>query len=100
MKRTIIRLHWMTKLSLSLTKLCICRIVGGCDRWTRRCESVALLTVLAAGSFYLQDGKNTHFDLWLRFLWREGRILGGSFAKILLKKKLGLRLLVAFGPGT
>jgi hypothetical protein len=31
---------------------------------------------------------------------REGRILGGSFAKILLKKKLGLFFLVSFGPGT
>jgi hypothetical protein len=59
-----------------------------------------LLIDFAAWSFYLQDGKNTHFYLWPRFLGREGRILGGSFAKILLEKKLGLFFWVTLGPGT
>jgi hypothetical protein len=90
----------MIELFFSLRKLCIRIIVRGCDLWARRCESIALLIDFAAWSFYLQDGKTTHFDLWLRFLWREGRILGGSFAKILLKKKLGLSFLVTLGPGT
>jgi hypothetical protein len=71
----------MTKLSLSLRKLCIRRVVEGCDRWTRRCESVALLTALAAGSFYLQDGKNTHYNLRTEISSEEGSILGGSFAR-------------------
>jgi hypothetical protein len=90
----------MTKLSLSLRKLCIRRIVRGCDLWARRCENIALLTDFVAWSFYLQDGKNTHFDLWLRFPWRDGRMMGGSFTKILLKKKLRLFILVTLGPGT